>query len=227
LSDNEKQQAEELSELLFGLTLHPEQIDRWCWIPETSGLFSIKSCYYAFLRNRQIDELDPNVLKAINLLWRNDVPSKVLIFGWRLLFERLPTRMTLNHRGILLNPSDMPCVFCSLSHEDCAHLFYRCSFVVTVWEAVFNWYGKGLPTGAEGWNHFILFGDMIHSEKYERFKHLIWLAITWCLWKLRNNVIFNGANMSISSLLNDIKVISWTWVSGRHSIQSCNAFSLW
>ncbi|MCH79845.1 hypothetical protein A2U01_0000604 [Trifolium medium] len=49
----------------------------------------------------QVVELDPNVLIAIRKLWLNDVPSKVAVFGWRLLHERLPTRSSLHqHRAL-------------------------------------------------------------------------------------------------------------------------------
>ncbi|PNX58407.1 hypothetical protein L195_g050897, partial [Trifolium pratense] len=38
-------------------------------------------------------------LVAIRKLWKNDLPSKVGVFGWRLLLEKLPTRVALAHRG--------------------------------------------------------------------------------------------------------------------------------
>jgi hypothetical protein len=59
------------------------------------------------------EEIDVNVLAAIKKLWKIDIPSKVLVFGWRLLLARLPTRSALNHRGILLHPRDLSYVFCS------------------------------------------------------------------------------------------------------------------
>ncbi|GAU51106.1 hypothetical protein TSUD_141480 [Trifolium subterraneum] len=99
LTDNEVQQAAELAELLVGVSLHLCTLDHWRWIPKNSGLFTVKSCYNTLLSSRQSTELDHNVLLAITQLWKNDIPSKVLIFGWRLLLERLPTRLALNHRG--------------------------------------------------------------------------------------------------------------------------------
>jgi hypothetical protein len=50
--------------------------------------------------------LDHVVLEAIKKLWKNDAPSKVLVFGWRFLLDRLLTRSALSHRGILNNPND-------------------------------------------------------------------------------------------------------------------------
>jgi hypothetical protein len=32
---------------------------------------------------------------AVKKLWKNDIPSKVNFFGWRLLLEKLPTRAAL------------------------------------------------------------------------------------------------------------------------------------
>ncbi|CAJ2673745.1 unnamed protein product [Trifolium pratense] len=159
--------------------------------------------------------LNSNVLTAIKKLWKNDVQSKVNVFGWRLLLDRLPTKMALNHKGILLNSHDLLCVFCFLFNEDCAHLFFLCSFSKGVLEAVYNWVGKSLPISVVGWNHFLLFGDMIKTKKGGCVNHLIWLATSWSIWKLRNNVIFNGFIPNTTSLVDDVKVCSWVWFNNR------------
>jgi hypothetical protein len=99
------------------------------------------------LEYRQVEALDANVLAAIKYLCRNDVSSKVNVFGWRLLLNRLSTRLGLNRRCILLNSHDLPCVFCFLNIEDNAHLFFFCPFSKGVWNAVFSWLGKDFPTG--------------------------------------------------------------------------------
>jgi hypothetical protein len=45
LSDNEQQQLQELVTLLAGFSLSPGRPDSWWWIPGTTGIFSVKSCY--------------------------------------------------------------------------------------------------------------------------------------------------------------------------------------
>ncbi|MCH81357.1 ribonuclease H protein [Trifolium medium] len=227
LSVNEQVQVEELTELLLGFVLQPGVPDRWCWIPGVSGLFSVKSCYNTLLLNRPVIDLDPNVMTAVKELWINDITSKVAIFGWRLLQERLPTREALHHRGILHNPHELSCAFCVLVHEDCAHLFFRCPFSKKVWQAVYNWIGKSLSADVTGWHHFMLFGDLLKGKKRERYSHLIWLATTWHLWKHRNNVVFNGVIPAASSLMDDIKATSWMWVSGRLGHRVCFSFLNW
>jgi hypothetical protein len=155
-------------------------------------------------------------LVSVNKLWKVDVPSKALVFGWRFLLDKLPTRSALNHRGILTNSLDLHCIFCSLSEEDCDHLFFLCPFSKEIWAAISRWLGKNTPTGVDRWTHFLLFGDLVRLKKGGgRVTRLIWLATMWSIWKHRNEVIFKGANPDATILLNDIKSVFWLWLSRR------------
>jgi hypothetical protein len=161
LTDDEKQQLHELVTLLAGFSLSSDRQDSWRWIPGTAGIFSVKSCYSFLLETRQDEGIDDEVLHALKILWRNDVPSKVLFFGWRLLLERLPTRGALSHRGILNNPNDLHCIFCLQNVEDCDHLFFNCPFSKSVWDLVYHWIGRSVVTGTttiNGRHHFSRFG---------------------------------------------------------------------
>jgi hypothetical protein len=128
LTDSEAQQLVELQELLHGFSINTSIEDRWEWKDGPLGLFSVKSCYARLIEARPFEELDANVEAAITNLWKTDAPSKALVLGWRLLLDRLPTRSALNHRGILLNPNELLCEFCSLHVEDSGHLFLSCQF---------------------------------------------------------------------------------------------------
>jgi hypothetical protein len=165
LSDSEEQQVNSLIELLVGFSLQPDSPDRWRWTPGIAGTFSVSSCYTLLLELRQNEALDPGVLLAVKNLWKNDVPSKVAVFGWRLLLDRLPTRGALSHRGILNNPQDISCIFCSHHVEERAHLFFNCPFSKGVWEAMFCWLGRRISTYGECWNHFLSFGNLFKSKK--------------------------------------------------------------
>jgi hypothetical protein len=44
LSDVEEQHLNNLKDLLVGLSLQQNSPDRWQWIPDQIGLFSVKSC---------------------------------------------------------------------------------------------------------------------------------------------------------------------------------------
>jgi hypothetical protein len=230
LSEEEHQQLQELSTLLADISLSPDRLDSWRWIPGTTGTFSVKSCYSFLLDSRQSEAIEADVLEAIKKLWRNDLPSKVLVFGWRLLLDRLPTKGALHRRGILINPSELNCIFCHQHLEDNEHLFFNCPVIISVWESVYHWIGRRVVTGAavvDGRHHFSRFGNLFRYPKGGRINHLIWLVTTWCVWNLRNQVVFKGAIPNVSALVDDIKRFSWLWFNGRFARNSCITFSDW
>ncbi|PNX69565.1 ribonuclease H, partial [Trifolium pratense] len=95
LSQEEGAEKAALEQLLFGLNLYLDREDRWRWTLTGSGIFSVKSAYI-FLHSRSAPiHLASDLTYALRKLWKNDVPSKVGVFGWRLLLEKLPTRAAL------------------------------------------------------------------------------------------------------------------------------------
>ncbi|CAJ2645291.1 unnamed protein product [Trifolium pratense] len=98
LSLQEEQELFSLKELLRGFSLKPDCCDKWRWMSESDGLFTVKSCYKMLLQDDNCDAISAESLVAIRKLWKNDLPSKVGVFGWRLLLEKLPTRVALAHR---------------------------------------------------------------------------------------------------------------------------------
>jgi hypothetical protein len=96
-----------------------------------------------------------------------------------------------------------------------------------VWNDVSHWIGKDIPTGMESCDHFMLFGELFKLKDDGKICFLVWLATTWNVWNLRNKVIFNGATPEASTLLEDIKISSWIWLSNRFSRNSCIPFSCW
>ncbi|CAJ2660135.1 unnamed protein product [Trifolium pratense] len=85
--------------------------------------------------------IQTQLLEALHKLWKNDIPSKVGIFGWRLLLMIPPTRVSLASKGILTNSHDLSCVFCFIDDDDCTHIFFSCTFVKQVWNRISNWLG--------------------------------------------------------------------------------------
>ncbi|GAU23394.1 hypothetical protein TSUD_334420 [Trifolium subterraneum] len=146
-------------QLLFGLVLHSNIEDRWRWKSDLTGLFSVKSVYNFLQLRLESSYIEPDLLAAINKLWKNDIPSKVGVFGWRLLLEKLPTRAALASKG--------------------------------------------------GWKHFLHYGSLVKNKKGMKVRHLIWLATTWCLWRMKNNILFRDENADFAVVFDQIKFISW------------------
>jgi len=73
---------------------------------------------------------DHHVMDAAqNLIWHPQVPLKVSILAWRLLRNRLLTKINRLNRGII-NVADIFCVIGRGHVESSDHLFLRCNFLV-------------------------------------------------------------------------------------------------
>jgi len=77
------------------------------------------------------DQTDENQDGAFNALWKVKVPSKVSFFMWRLIKDRLPTRVNLHRRNVEIN--DPTCPFCTNQEEDAAHIFFSCNKILPLW----------------------------------------------------------------------------------------------
>jgi len=69
--------------------------------------------------------------------WNRYVPKKVNIHIWRVLLDRLPTRINLENRDIDIPSSFCPC--CELEVEHLDHLFVHCEIAARTWDAIFRW----------------------------------------------------------------------------------------
>ncbi|CAJ2655981.1 unnamed protein product [Trifolium pratense] len=197
------------------------------WGLTQSGIFSVNSTY-EFLHSREVVvAIDENVVKALQQLWLNDVPSKVSIFGWRLLLSRLPTRMALARKSILVNPHEQCCIFCFEEQEELSHVLFNCSFSQKLWKRIFKWMNVDFISFDDEWKHFSSFGALLKNKKYEKARHVIWLATTWCIWRARNNVVFRGETINWKVLEDKIIYISWFWFIGKIASKSSCVFSDW
>ena len=74
-----------------GRPIQAHRRDDWAWKPDPSGQYSAKSAYDV-LRGDIIKGTDDVVFEE---LWKLKIPSKISVFAWRLLRDRLPTKSNL------------------------------------------------------------------------------------------------------------------------------------
>jgi hypothetical protein len=68
-----------------------------------------------------------------------------------------------------------------------------------------------------GWKHIISFSKLVKSNKRMKVKHLICFVTTWCIWRVRNKILFRGGGVDFSGLVDNIKFIYYFWFIGRSS----------
>jgi hypothetical protein len=176
LTENELVEEQELLLLLDHIQPGRGELDRHRWLAHAAGFFTVKTAYNMLLQRLVLPEFDEETTQALKLSWLNNVPSKVSIFGWRLLINKIPTREALFNKGIITNNHERCCDLCFRENEDTNHIFFNCSRSVEVWRIIIRWMGiKAIPF-ANICNHFILFGNSLKEATNKRSRHIIWLA---------------------------------------------------
>ncbi|XP_045791751.1 uncharacterized protein LOC123886477 [Trifolium pratense] len=94
LDDVDIESFNELHQLLEQVRPNRASSDRRRWSSNSDCSFSVRSAYMV-LQDRRVGTLDTYTVAALKRLWKNNVPLKISVFGWRLLLEKLPTREAL------------------------------------------------------------------------------------------------------------------------------------
>ena len=103
---------------------------KYTWKGDPSGIFSVKSL-------RLILDNVINSPFAGAHYWNKWLPPRVNCFVWRLLLNRIPTRVNLHSRGLNI-PSEV-CPLCVSNVETVEHLFLSCPAIKKVWDWFHKW----------------------------------------------------------------------------------------
>jgi len=133
LFDSEVPMADSFLNDVGCIRIQPSSRDDWIWQLDPSGQYTVKSAYVALRGN--ITEGDD--CADFEDLWKLRIPSKVAVFVWRLLRDRLPTKVNLRRRHVEIN--DLQCPFCRSTEEDAAHIFLHCSKITPIWGESMSW----------------------------------------------------------------------------------------
>ena len=108
---------------------------------------------------------------------------KINFFAWLLLNDGLNTRNLLRRRNYL--DEGYNCVLCHENVEETAsHLFFDCSTAITRWFSIAIICNDSLDINQKIENKKAEFGSLFFIE--------IFMEATWCIWKERNSLIFDG-----------------------------------
>jgi hypothetical protein len=211
-----------LLELLRHVSLsHME--DSWVCTIGGEGVYTVKDGYY-FLANTFLPEVggydvDGSIVKRV---WESYAPTKVVIFSWQLLLERLPTRGNLFRRGLLQSRAQSLCAWCNSDVETEVHLFMTCS--VAVWSAIHSWLGLFTAVPGNVSLSFQAFGFPLNTKKSAKGFMLIWQSVSWSLWKARNLLIFEGKKVENIEIVDAIKYRSLEWFRVRKHASVCISY---
>ncbi|RHN45445.1 putative reverse transcriptase zinc-binding domain-containing protein [Medicago truncatula] len=141
--------------LLNNFVLQDNVNDKWRWLLDPVNGYSVKVFYRYITSTGHISDRS-----LVDDVWHKHIPSKVSLFVWRLLRNRLPTKDNLVHRGVLL-ATNAACVCGCVDSESTTHLFLHCNVFCSLWSLVRNWLGIPSMSSGELRTHFIQFAKMV------------------------------------------------------------------
>ncbi|XP_058777040.1 uncharacterized protein LOC131651391 [Vicia villosa] len=230
-NDDEETVSELLEQLVDMLPLlDPASTgrDEFNWAEDDSHSFTVKDCVTIIKRGGFSVGLQEEVLSRISFIWKLKIPSKVGIFLWRFSLARLPTKDQLKKRGILNEDSDCCCVFCFQVLEDNYHLFDGCTITRRIWHKVGEWIGTtSINLSNEELRNFPDNFTKIKVVDERLTVGIIWSAVLWNLWIIRNSILFSGNVFTFDECYSAIVLTSWKWFrSVNDSSTACN-FHFW
>ena len=209
----EEEMVEEGHNLLNDFIVQTNVTNRWQWLPNITGGYTVRGAYQILTSNDNLVLDDTGAL-----VWHKQVPLKVSILAWRLLRDRLPTKNNLLRRDILHNATIL-CVAGCGNDESTSHLFLHSDSFGSLWQHIRNWLGV---SGVDPYNicdHFIQFTNSLGiSTKRRSLMQLMWLLCVWIIWTKRNNIIFNNIQTLMLELMKKIKHYSFWWLKANKTI---------
>jgi hypothetical protein len=146
-----------------------------------------------------------------DLLWHRQVPLKMSMFAWRLLRDRLPTKVNLAAQGIITLEAHSCVSGCSIT-ESSQHLFISCRFFGSLWPLVRSWIDF-LSVDPQTLCHIIFISVHICQVDYELddLSCSFFGCYAFGLFGT-TNVIPGYSDMSLPQLLDKVKFHSYQWL---------------
>ncbi|XP_058761431.1 uncharacterized protein LOC131634822 [Vicia villosa] len=186
--------------------------DVFHWKLNPSGVFSVASVT-SLVSNAKDNAWPIHTIKLLEKMWKSKVPKMVHIFSWGFFIDRLPLKDLLLHRGVS-NFTSLDCVLCSNHPESSLHLFFHCNVSKAVWGKVYNWLGEDVEFNLDEFKSFGSIQEKVKNHNIRIKLNSIWLAIIWCIWLMRNAIIFENASFSFETVISNIMFFSWRWLGG-------------
>jgi hypothetical protein len=165
-----------LCSLLLPISLSDE-MDIPVWVFETSGVYSVKS-FYRIVSDGGIR------VPHLAAIWKIQIPGRVHVFLWLLFQNRLLTRDNLAKRR---HVHDLSCLFCD-DPETSVHSFFDCVVATQTWKMV----RETFPC-----IHMVDFNSLYNIWlSNDPMASIITASFLWSLWKIRNDMHFQGRKWS-------------------------------
>lgn len=167
--------------------------DKWVWDHARESTFSMASSYID-QRVSLLITLVPTLIECLilSLIWISWAPSKILVFSWQLLQDRLLTRQNMSKIWVIFDNSLILCPFFEFLVESISRHFVIYELALSVWYGTFKWLGWQIVTPNGPKILFEIFLSLWGRSKFVEGYLFIFHLVVWSIWKSCNDIIFIG-----------------------------------
>ena len=185
-------------------------------------MFSVNSAYSAYSLVGRVSVANPSPI--FSKLWNCKAVPSALVTAWRVLQNKIATRVNLEKRGVLVESA--LCCLCKKEEESYRHLFLECNFAQRVWCYCFKWLGVSFVSHNDPMSNFAQFRMNMSSASINEVWNTIWAGVVGEIWIHRNSIIFNRGVADASEVCSLMQGKVWSWISTK-SRDASVSFSSW
>jgi len=197
--DWEKPLVDQLSQVLLEAGLVQGVADSWVWKVGGIHMFSVNSVY-----NHVRKDCEVVSSPIFSKLWGCKAVASVVLNAWKMLENKLATRVNLLRRGVLVENS--ACCLCGEEEESCRHLFFDCRFAWRVWCLCFKWLGVSFVYHIDPKSNFDQFRMSLSSDSVNVLWSTIWVGVLTEIWNHMNFIIFKRGVANASEVFALVQV---------------------
>ncbi|XP_057811569.1 uncharacterized protein LOC131025797 [Salvia miltiorrhiza] len=225
LLERELDQINNLIFIINNFRVCASEKDGWRWKTSSNGRFSVNTSYKVLCLEAKPVDIQKEE-KEWPFIWKAPAPFKARTTSWKVLKGRLATCDELQKRHVAIQNSEALCVFCKLKPESIDHIFFECQKTDEVGKNILRWIGKQSPNHHKANEHMLAFINLGNKEDIQ-FLLGVWICTIWCVWKGRNECMFNQGTWRTERTLTEIKTMLWGWSLAFNLPTSSTEFRRW
>jgi len=193
-----------LWDVISEVDLHVGVQDKHIWRLSTSGQYTARSAYDALFQGGIY-------FRPYERIWKSWAPPKCRFFMWLVAHNRCWTADRLARRG-LQHPDK--CLLCDQEDENIQHLLIGCVVARQFWYSLLHSVGLSQLSPVVNDSPFDAWWERVAAAvtgDVQRGLNSLIILGAWCIWKHRNNCVFNGASPSVASMLSMARDEAHLW----------------
>ncbi|KAF7843842.1 uncharacterized protein G2W53_000747 [Senna tora] len=175
---------------------HRQGEDRWSWVPDLKGVFTVKSCYKVAMAERWPGiNITPGTLITVEekfwkRIWKLPLMPKYKVFIWRVCLDILPTAGALSGRGVNI---DAVCSLCGSDEESTFHALLECPRLDSVWQ------GAPFDLHNRIYHNSVLEWIVVEGLSWSNEQLCMTIILVYLLWNDRNAVVLEGKDQAVAN----------------------------